>query len=214
MPEIEKIIAIAHELFERNNVKRKYSGDSYIVHPIRVMCILISHGIDDYDILCAAILHDTIEDCNLSHREVIDLFKTIDENIMDLVFELTDISKPEEDNRAARKAIDCQHLSEASYDAMLIKCADMIDNLSDIFEHDKDFARVYLDEAQNKLDVMFEKMCDEKIYKSLVKLHFELKDKMEKYLDEEFPEKLPGCLTLTPIGNITDTPLYTATNKE
>jgi (p)ppGpp synthase/HD superfamily hydrolase len=195
MPEIEKIIAIAHALFQRNNVKRKYSRDSYIVHPIRVMCILIYHGIDDYDVLCAAILHDTIEDCNLSHREVIDLFKTIDDNIMDLVFELTDVSKPEDGNIDARKAIDCEHLRKASFEAKLIKCADMIDNLSDIFEHDKDFARAYLPEAANKIEAMAE-LANQEIYKSLISLHTDLSNKIKDCL---FADDVTGILTDEPL---------------
>ena len=39
------------------------SGDPYIIHPIAVAEIVFSRGLDT-DSICAAFLHDTVEDCS------------------------------------------------------------------------------------------------------------------------------------------------------
>jgi hypothetical protein len=42
--------------------QKRYSGDPYITHPVAVAAILAGFGIADDQMLCAAILHDTVED--------------------------------------------------------------------------------------------------------------------------------------------------------
>jgi guanosine-3',5'-bis(diphosphate) 3'-pyrophosphohydrolase len=41
--------------------QKRYSGDPYITHPVAVATILARFGIADDQMLCAAILHDTVE---------------------------------------------------------------------------------------------------------------------------------------------------------
>jgi guanosine-3',5'-bis(diphosphate) 3'-pyrophosphohydrolase len=49
--------------FKHRGQRRKQAGDiPYINHPIEVAHILSLAGITDYQILAAAILHDTVED--------------------------------------------------------------------------------------------------------------------------------------------------------
>lgn len=71
-----------------------------------------------------------------------------------LVIEVTDVSRPSDGNRAARKAKDRDHLAKASPDAQTIKLADLISNTQSIVEHDPAFARVYLAEKEALLDVL------------------------------------------------------------
>jgi hypothetical protein len=42
--------------------QKRYSGDAYITHPLAVAAILARLSITDDQMLCAAVLHDTIED--------------------------------------------------------------------------------------------------------------------------------------------------------
>ena len=42
--------------------KRKYTEMPYWHHPVNVSNILIDSGISNIDMVCAAILHDTVED--------------------------------------------------------------------------------------------------------------------------------------------------------
>lgn len=51
--------------------QRRKNGDiPYINHPIEVANILAQAGITDYNVLCAALLHDTIEDTETTPEEL------------------------------------------------------------------------------------------------------------------------------------------------
>ena len=130
--------------------KRKYSGEPYIVHPIEVSQIVrtVPHT---NAMVAAAILHDVIEDTEATYDDVVVNFGVI---IADLVNELTDVSKPEDGNRAVRKALDRAHLAKASADAQTIKLADIISNSKDIKENDPSFAKVYIPEMKALLEVL------------------------------------------------------------
>ena len=139
--------------------KRKYTGDDYIAHPIAVAELVRENGGTE-DQIIAALLHDTIEDCEVSYGDVIRAFG---KDVANLVLELTDEFTTEmypDDNRAQRKAWEATRLSQVSHEAKLIKLCDMIDNTSTIVEHDPGFARVYLGEklalySAMGLDVLF-----------------------------------------------------------
>ena len=130
--------------------KRKYTGEPYIVHPIEVSQIVrtVPHT---NAMVAAAILHDVIEDTEATYDDVVVNFGVV---IADLVNELTDVSKPEDGNRAVRKALDRAHLAKASADAQTIKLADIISNSKDIKENDPSFAKVYIPEMKALLEVL------------------------------------------------------------
>ena len=71
-----------------------------------------------------------------------------------MVVELTDISKPEDGNRATRKAMDRDKLAKVSDDAQTIKLADLISNGKDIAINDPKFAKVFLNEKRQLLEVL------------------------------------------------------------
>ena len=139
----------AHEAMEQ---KRKYTGESYYHHPAEVaMTVYAVYGTDD--MIAAAYLHDCCEDCNITN-ELIE--KEFNKEVAELVGWLTDVSKPEDGNRAQRKAIDREHTAKASPQAKTIKLADLISNSKSICEHDKDFAKVYIKEKELLLEVLTE----------------------------------------------------------
>ena len=125
-------------------------GDDYIVHPIRVAQTVKQFGGND-DMVAAAYLHDVVEDTQVNLDIVTGMFGSV---VGKLVDDLTDVSVPSDGNRVARKAIDREHLANASTDAQFIKCADIIDNSSDIADNDPAFWKVYKQEMQLLLDVM------------------------------------------------------------
>jgi (p)ppGpp synthase/HD superfamily hydrolase len=129
---------------------RKYTFEPYIVHPEEVASMVMAHGGTDA-MVAAAWLHDTVEDTGVS----IELIrKEFGSEVSDLVGWLTDVSRPEQGNRAVRKAIDRAHTAAAPAEAQTIKLADLIANTRSIVEHDADFARVYLAEKRQLLEVM------------------------------------------------------------
>ena len=129
---------------------RKYTGEPYTNHLVEVMNIVRTVKSDD-SMLAAALLHDTIEDTSVTEADV---KKEFGDRIAQLVVELTDISKPEDGNRATRKAMDRDKLAKVSDDAQTIKLADLISNGKDIAINDPKFAKVFLNEKRQLLEVL------------------------------------------------------------
>lgn len=131
--------------------KRKYTGEPYINHPHEVVKLLERTGYTNPSMLAAAWLHDVVEDTDVSMADIRIEFGSV---VASMVSGLTDVSKPEDGNRATRKALDRKHMARQSKMVQTIKCADLISNTSSIVEHDPKFAEVYLDEATRLLSVM------------------------------------------------------------
>lgn len=140
---------------------RKYTGDRYIVHPLRVMEMVREFN-HDIRVLAAALLHDVLEDTPVSafemERSLSEVMSGRDAQIVtQMVIELTDIfvkaSYPGL-NRRSRKEKETKRLSLVSPEAQTIKYADIIDNVTDIVRQDADFARVYVREAKSMLRAM------------------------------------------------------------
>lgn len=132
--------------------QRKYTLEPYINHPVQVAQI-VAGVTDDCECICAAFLHDVIEDCGVTKQELVDKFGY---SIAEMVDQLSDISNSEDGNRAQRKEIDRQHTSKAWPKTKTVKLADLISNTSSIVEHDKEFAKVYLQEKARLLLVLKE----------------------------------------------------------
>jgi len=147
---IKQARAFATQAHQRINHRRKYTKQPYEVH-LRSVAQTVSTVTDDPEMIAAAWLHDTVEDTSATHHDIEQAFG---KRVARLVYELTDISKPSDGNRAARKALDRQHLAQASERAKTIKLSDIIDNSRDICDHDPEFARIYLHEAALLLQVM------------------------------------------------------------
>lgn len=134
--------------------KRKYTGEDYWHHPVEVMVILseVVPGASEA-MRVAALLHDVVEDTDVTLETVRDLFG---ETVAAYVEQLTDVSKPEDGNRAVRKALDLAHTALASPEAKSIKLADLISNSRSIIERDPVFAVTYLAEKRALLEVLKE----------------------------------------------------------
>jgi len=99
----------------------------YITHPLALVDVLVSEaGVTDITVLCAALLHDTVEDTNTHPDEIEFHFGPA---VRGVVMEVTDdkaLSKME------RKQRQIQHAPTLSSAARLVKLADKICNLRDI----------------------------------------------------------------------------------
>lgn len=130
--------------------KRKYTGDPYIVHPAAVVTIVRSVP-HTPAMIAAAWLHDVVEDTGV---ELDHIGAEFGHEVADLVFWLTDKSRPSDGNREKRKGIDREHSASAPPEAQTIKLADLIDNTSTIDQYDPNFAEVYRKEKELLLGVM------------------------------------------------------------
>lgn len=132
---------------------RKYTGDPYVVHPAAVVELVWAFHPPEgrYEAVAAAWLHDVVEDTSVTltliHRE-------FGPEVGDLVGWLTDVSRPQDGNRANRKALDRAHSAAAPASAQTVKVCDMIDNARSIVRHDPDFARVFMREKRALLDAL------------------------------------------------------------
>ena len=142
--------------------KRKYTGEDYIEHPIAVALAIREQFPHDSSMVCAALLHDVLEDTDVDHAQLrAFLHRTCNslaaERILQLVVELTDVYTNEDFeylNRAERKRREAERLSSASYEAQCIKRADIADNSLSINEHDPKFAKVFNSEKAFLLSLM------------------------------------------------------------
>ena len=128
----EQIIREAYDCAEylhRNQLRQ--SGEPYIIHPLNVAYIL-SEMQADRDTICAALLHDTIEDTNITYDEIKNTFNS---EIAKLVDGVTKISKmnfstKEEQNFANTRKI----ITSLTQDVriIIIKLADRLHNMRTI----------------------------------------------------------------------------------
>lgn len=132
------------------NQRRKYTNEPYINHCIEVAEKVLEHT-KDYQVAAAALMHDVLEDTTITETQMREVFG---DYITELVLCVTDVSKPEDGNRAIRKAMDLEHLKKCSSKAANIKYADLISNTSSIAKYDPGFAKKYLPEKRKALDVL------------------------------------------------------------
>lgn len=122
------IKAVAFAAVKHRDQRRKDADASpYINHPIALAHVLANEGgIQDLSVLCAAILHDTIEDTETTADELEGLFGS---KVTSIVLEVTDDKSLE---KHVRKQRQIEHASHISHEAKLVKLADKICNLRDI----------------------------------------------------------------------------------
>ena len=112
----ELVAALAFAADKHRNQRRKDAeGSPYINHPIELAKILaIEGGVEDMQVLCAAVLHDTIEDTQTSYEELAARFGS---EVADVVREVTDDkSLP----KGERKRLQIEHAPRLSQAAKQI----------------------------------------------------------------------------------------------
>jgi guanosine-3',5'-bis(diphosphate) 3'-pyrophosphohydrolase len=105
---------------------RKDGQTPYAAHPFRV-CLVVRQvfGIDDPDVLAAALLHDTIEDTSTDYDDLAERFGP---RVAGWAAALSKDTRLPDDQREAAYAAT---LAAADPAVKLIKLADLFDNLSD-----------------------------------------------------------------------------------
>lgn len=122
------VLALAFAAEKHRHQRRKDAHASpYINHPIALVNVLVDEGrVHDPVVLCAAVLHDTIEDTETTVEELQSAFGC---EIAAVVVEVTDEKDLEYHVRKQRQI---DHAPGASHEAKLVKLADKICNLRDI----------------------------------------------------------------------------------
>lgn len=126
---IAAVLKAAQFAAEKHKSQRRKDADAspYINHPLALANVLATEGnIDNPDVICAALLHDTIEDTDTTAEELSALFGS---KVASIVLEVTDDKSLEKHVRKQRQVEHAPHISK---EAKLVKLADKICNLRDI----------------------------------------------------------------------------------
>lgn len=145
----EKAVEFATRAHEGQT--RKYTDEPYITHPLAVAEIVRKVPSHTEDMLIAAVLHDTVEDTDVKFE---DINREFGITVTRLVHYLTEVSRPEDGNRALRKKIDADHYASGPSESQTIKVADIIHNTRDISTQDPRFWVVYQKEMRYALSVL------------------------------------------------------------
>ena len=127
--EMAKIVRAAYFAGEKHKDQRRSDKEEtpYINHPLELASILVDEGhIEDVDVICAALLHDTIEDTDTTYEELNLIFGSVVTSIVREVTNDMSLSSPE---RRLKEAASIPHLT---FQAKLVKLADKIANIRDI----------------------------------------------------------------------------------
>ena len=125
---LARVLQAALFAADRHRDQRRKGSQAapYINHSLAVAECLATAGIEDPDVLAAALLHDTVEDTDTSLSELEDLFGP---RVASIVAEVTDDkSLP----KAERKRRQIASAPTKSHEAKLVKLADKICNLRDL----------------------------------------------------------------------------------
>lgn len=118
-------------------MRRGFRGEvtPYIEHPLRVALRLVDWGVDDPQVVAAALLHDTVEDC----RDVIEDYLIVGgtaeqwvrlqfgERIASMVAAVTNNSGQRYEDKI-RGLVDYESTDALLVDALLVKASDLVDN--------------------------------------------------------------------------------------
>jgi len=127
-PILKALAFAAHK--HRDQRRKDARASPYINHPIALANVLRNEGnIADPVVICAALLHDTIEDTETTPEE---LEREFGKRVRDVVLEVTDDKRlPKKE----RKRLQIEHAPHISQAAKLVKLADKICNLRDVAEN-------------------------------------------------------------------------------
>ena len=150
MSKIQRTAEFAKTAHESIDQRRKYTNEPYIVHP-EMVAEIVASVTDDENMICAAWLHDVVEDTPVTLAEIDAEFG---DDVAHLVDGLTNVSKPEDGNRETRVAIDRNHTAGTDSRTKTIKLADLIANLDGIVDQNARFARKYIAEKELLLAVL------------------------------------------------------------
>jgi len=122
------IKALAFAAARHKDQRRKdVDASPYINHPVSLADVLCNEGhITDIEVICGALLHDTIEDTDTEPEEIeVEFGKAIHDIVMEVTDDKTLL-------RQERKQAQIEHAAGISDKAKLVKLADKISNLRDI----------------------------------------------------------------------------------
>jgi GTP pyrophosphokinase len=134
---------------EHHADQRRRSGEEFIVHPVGVAQICAGMLLDT-ETLCAALLHDTVEDTTASLEEVAERFGEEVASLVDGVTKLTEITFSSRDEAQAENYRKMIVAMASDVRVILIKLADRLHNMRTLSALPK---QKQLDKARETLEI-------------------------------------------------------------
>jgi len=112
-----------------HNSQFRDSGVSYVIHPIRTALILVEElGIQDNDMLCAALMHDLIEDSGYTIEHIQNEFGQETARLV------KDLTRPRPDNETEEQKLKnkpekFKEIAQKDEKVRLMKLCDILDNM-------------------------------------------------------------------------------------
>jgi guanosine-3',5'-bis(diphosphate) 3'-pyrophosphohydrolase len=128
MDDFGKLLKAVYFAADKHRDQRRKDAERtpYINHPLCVAETLRIFGVEDENVLVAAILHDVLEDTDTTQGEILEGFGR---DVLAIVLEMTDDKSLPKQTRKDLQIEEAPHLSEQS---RWVKLSDKICNLTDI----------------------------------------------------------------------------------
>ncbi len=123
-----KIISAYQFAAKAHEGQFRSSGQPYIIHPLSVAELLLELGMDT-DTLCAALLHDVVEDTPVTDAQLRTLFGHDVGNLVDGVTKLTQIPVFKQDQKKAENILKMLLAMDEDVRVMIIKLCDRLHNM-------------------------------------------------------------------------------------
>ncbi len=126
--DMSKIISAYEFAAQAHDGQKRSSGEPYIIHPVSVSFILLDLGMDT-DTICAAMLHDVVEDTQVSLGEIKKLFGQDVAMLVDGVTKLSNAPIFNQDEQLAENVRKILLAMSQDIRVMIIKLCDRLHNM-------------------------------------------------------------------------------------
>ena len=129
--------------------QQRPTGAPYIEHPMEALEVLVrGAGVTDPEILCAAVLHDVVEDTSGTLEDISAAFGP---RVAELVGWVTNPEPGPGQDRASVKEEYLRGLHRAPHDAILVKLADRVSNVQTLRNLPPARQRAYYDQTMEHI---------------------------------------------------------------
>ncbi len=173
--DVEKIIKAYNVAHNAHKEQIRKSGTPYITHPVAVAGIVVDMQLDT-DSVCAALLHDVVEDTSCTDEQIKEEFG---EQVALLVDGVTKLDKINFSSKEERDMVNLRKMFLAMTSdirVIMIKFADRLHNLSTLISMSEDKQREKARETLNIFAPLAHRL-------GMYKIKWELEDTSLKYLD-------------------------------